>query len=135
MTFGLNIKTLLAAILTLLLSSPAHSVEIDSRYCGIVERTTSGEIKRSSTVIRQFRARWACPSTGYYFGACPGWQIDHVIPLATGGCDSIINLQWLPVQIKTGKDETWSKDRWELEVYSPYRLLGEPIEFINKVQQ
>ena len=82
----------------------------DIRYCG-------GYPERQSSTVRVFRAIYACPSTGQHEGACPQWQVDHVIPLSVGGCDVVHNLQWLPNVIKTGKKETCSKDRWERIVY------------------
>lgn len=40
-------------------------------------------------------------------GACPGWNIDHVVPLCRGGADAVWNLQWLTVaqhKLKTRGD-------------------------------
>jgi HNH endonuclease. len=63
---------------------------------------------------------WPCPSTGSYIPSCPGWHIDHVIPLYRGGCDLGHNLQWLPVEIKLcHHDQPANKDCWEGEVYAP----------------
>lgn len=28
-------------------------------------------------------------------GACPGFEVDHIVPLCAGGPDAIENLQWL----------------------------------------
>ncbi len=38
-------------------------------------------------------------------------------PTLGGGCDTVSNMQWLPVQIKTCAG-LYCKDRWELWVYS-----------------
>ncbi len=38
-----------------------------------------------------------CPSTGLRRGACPGWQVDHVVPLCAGGPDERTNMQWIAV--------------------------------------
>lgn len=84
----------------------------DLRYCGEPARYDSGRIKRSGTVLREFAKVFPCPSTLEPVISCEGWQIDHVIPLASGGCDSAINLQWLPLSIKTCSDKS-CKDRWE----------------------
>src|SRR5574343_452129 len=84
----------------------------DQRYCGEPARHENGRIKRSKEVLRDFVAAFPCPATLEHSTSCKGWQIDHTIPLASGGCDSVANLTWLPVQIKTcGKD--YCKDRWE----------------------
>ena len=84
----------------------------DARYCGEPERTASGRIKRDPVVLRQFAKVFPCPEPQDGINGCPGWSIDHVIPLATGGCDTAVNLQWLPNSIKSCGDPD-CKDRWE----------------------
>lgn len=104
-------------IILIFISSGVAAKDIkDIRFCGEPERTAAGEIKRSKTVINQFKKLYPCPSTGKSTGACPGWAVDHVIPLAVGGCDSTPNLQWLPDKIKSCADDE-CKDRWEREIY------------------
>lgn len=96
-------------LLTLLWSVPAHAGPFDeTRYC-----TTSGRppIKRSTTTTGVFKRLHPCPSTNLPYGPCPAWVIDHVIPLASCGCDSVSNLQWLPTA------DALSKDRWERKTY------------------
>lgn len=89
----------------------------DPRYCAVSPaRTASGAILRSRAVLREFKAAHPCPSTGKATGACPGWAIDHVIPLACGGCDAVVNLQWLPDVIKSASGAQ-AKDRWERTIY------------------
>ena len=39
-----------------------------------------------------------CPATGQPRGACPGWQVDHRVPLKCGGDDKPANMQWLTVE-------------------------------------
>ena len=90
----------------------------ESRYCGEPARDSNGRIKRDRAVLRRFASVWACPSTGEHSASCPGWHIDHVIPLAVGGCDMGHNLQWLPTEIKNCADDA-CKDRWERRVYLP----------------
>lgn len=80
----------------------------ETRYC-------NGD-KRDSAVVAAFKSIHPCPVTGLSTGACPGWSVDHVIPLAVGGCDSVSNLQWLPNEIKSCAG-TVCKDRWERKVY------------------
>lgn len=108
----------LAAALTIFLASGTWSQ--DARYCGLPERGANGEILRSSKLLRDFQAMHPCPATGLTTGNCPGWQMDHVIPLVCGGCDSIENLQWLPVEIKTCAG-TLCKDRFERRVYCRFQ--------------
>lgn len=105
-------KTKLLLVALLIYAAPVQSNHTDARYCGEPERTSAGKIKRSQTVIRHFKKIYPLPDK--YDRA--DWQIDHVIPLFSGGCDSIINLQWLPKTIKTCAG-TECKDRWERVVY------------------
>jgi hypothetical protein len=103
-----------AALIAALWPVPAHAA--DPRVCGTVQRTSDGRIKRSSTVLREFRRLHPCPADPQAKGACPGWAIDHVVPLACGGCDAVVNLQWLPIEAKSASG-TLPKDRWERDVY------------------
>ena len=88
----------------------------ETRYCGSPERTAYGVIKRSMAVTSAFQKIHPCPSTGLKTGNCPGWSINHTIPLACGGCDSVSNMDWMPNEIKSCS-EPWCRDRWERKVY------------------
>lgn len=101
---------LLVAMPLLLLAEP------DPRYCGSPLRYADGSIKRSSAAVAEFRRNHPCPVTGLTSGACAGWAVDHVIPLACGGCDSQVNMQWLPDSLKSAAGSE-AKDRWERRVY------------------
>lgn len=46
-------------------------------------------------MLRAFVNQKACPSTGLHRLPCPGWHMDHIIPLCAGGPDDTENLQWL----------------------------------------
>lgn len=98
----------------MILAAPAHAV--DYKYCGQPKRDQNGVIVRSTAAKAAFRAEVACPSTGLFTGACPGWSVDHVWPLAGCGCDTATNMQWLPNTIKSCAG-TECKDRWERIVY------------------
>lgn len=52
-------------------------------------------IPRDRAEVRAFRAENACPSTGLIRGACPGFEVDHVMALCAGGADKRENMQWL----------------------------------------
>lgn len=82
------------------------------RFCGAPLRNADGTIKRSSTVLTAFKKLHPCPVTGKSSGACPGWAINHIVPLANGGCDAVVNLMWLPAEVKSCADD-WCVDRWE----------------------
>ena len=89
---------------------------VDIRYCSLVQRDANGKIIRDHKVLEEFATLHPCPSTGEASRFCPGWAIDHVIPLSCGGCDAIHNLQWLPDQIKSAAGK-YPKDRWERKIY------------------
>ena len=77
----------------------------DERVCGPPRRNAEGKIVRKASVLRQFETIHPRPDDGQR------WILDHVIPLACGGCDSIENLQWLP-------ESAWRlKSKWERVVY------------------
>lgn len=98
----------------------ALSATQEIRYCGPAPRNAAGAIIRRADVLYAFRKAHPCPVTGKTTGACPGWSMDHVWPLACGGCDAVWNLQWLPNGLKSGPQVTapGPKDRWEREIYS-----------------
>lgn len=64
-------------------------------------------ITRSESARRYFKKLNPCPTTQKFSGPCPGYVIDHVVPLACGGTDAPWNMQWQTV------DEAKIKDRWE----------------------
>lgn len=99
-----------AAIALCLVS--AHVFAADARFCGVVYRNAkTHEIIRSAAVVRAFKREWPCVAP------CDAtWQVDHIEPLANGGCDSIINMQYLPPQIKSCAG-LHCKDRWERILY------------------
>jgi 5-methylcytosine-specific restriction endonuclease McrA len=52
-------------------------------------------IPRDRSEVRAFRAENPCPATGLKRGACPGWEVDHSVPLCAGGEDRRSNMVWL----------------------------------------
>lgn len=113
---------ILAALLAALAVGSALAQTADPRYCGPPARDVNGIIIRSSHVLSEFKHLHPCPVTGQPHGACPGWSIDHVLPLADGGCDAIGNLQWLPNSIKSCADPH-CKDRWERKINAQPMVL------------
>lgn len=106
----------LAFLLLISLQAFAMDPLTEQRYCGPPKRSASGEIIRRADVLAAFKRAHPCPSTGRTTGACLGWSMDHVIPLACGGCDAVSNLQWLPLSIKICADPH-CKDRFERKIY------------------
>jgi len=110
-------KLLYLSVAFLLINIAEANPLEETRYCTVQpERNSDGKIARRFDVLYAFRSIHPCPVTGKIYGACPGWNIDHIIPLAVGGCDSVSNLQWLPVEIKRCGEDV-CKDRWERKVY------------------
>lgn len=54
----------------------------------------------------QFQRANPCPANGARRGACPGYEIDHVVPLCAGGRDHRTNMQWLTVREHRQKTTT-----------------------------
>ena len=52
-----------------------------------------------------FQRSHPCPSTGKTSGACPGYVIDHVVPLKRGGADAPGNMQWQTTAAAQAKDK------------------------------
>lgn len=89
----------------------------DPRYCGEPARDSHGVIKRSQTQLKHFVAVFPCPATLESTTTCIGWAIDHIIPLATGGCDAPVNMIWLPDQLKSCAGQV-CVDRWERKYHA-----------------
>ena len=70
-----------------------------------VQRDSHGHIKRSPAAKGHFKKANPCPSTGKSSGACPGYVIDHVVPLKRGGKDAPENMQWQTKEAATAKDK------------------------------
>jgi 5-methylcytosine-specific restriction endonuclease McrA len=67
-------------------------------------------IARDRSVAVQFQRMNPCPATGERYGACPGWERDHVVPLCAGGADATWNMQWLSVADHKAKTRVDVKD-------------------------
>ena len=63
-------------------------------------RSSHGRIPRSEAAKRAFEAQ-----SGYPRGR-PGYVIDHIRPLACGGLDAPINMQWQTIAAAKAKDRT-----------------------------
>lgn len=60
--------------------------------------------ERSASAVREFKRQSPCPATGEPRGRCPGWIVDHVVPLCAGGPDTPANMQWQTVAEAKAKD-------------------------------
>lgn len=63
-----------------------------------ISTAAGAEYARSKAALRVFIQAQACPSTGLHKFPCPGWQVDHIIPLKCLGLDDPENMQWLTVE-------------------------------------
>lgn len=110
----------LIVVLLLLVSNYVLADALDeTRYChevANIPRNSDGKIKRDMSVVKAFKFWHPCPATKRRMGACPGWAVDHVIPLAVGGCDAVANMQWLPNETKSCALLV-CKDRYERFIY------------------
>lgn len=66
---------------------------------------------RNPKQVTAFRNLNPCPATGLAAGACPGWVVDHIIPLSVYGPDTPENMQWQTVE------DAKKKDRLEYRAY------------------
>lgn len=100
---------------TTITAKPTDPRYVDSRYCGEPARdAVTHIIIRDPKVPAAYRKIHACPATGMFTGACPLWALDHVIPMDSGGCDAVWNMQWLPAWLKSCAG--YCKDRWERKI-------------------
>src|SRR5208283_4531006 len=60
--------------------------------CHLNRNPKTGHIVRSRNALRSFRAMHPCPATGQTKGACPGYEVNHHIPLE---CCGPANMEWL----------------------------------------
>lgn len=107
-------------------AAPPIDPLLEVRQCGEPARLADGTIRRRADVLAAFRRLHPCPATGQHTGACPRWAINHVIPLAKGGCDAVSNLQWLPIEVKACASP-YCVDRWERTYWGdPYGVVVFP---------
>ena len=78
----------------------------------VVVITTASASTRSPAAKAEFRRLNPCPSTGKARGACPGYVVDHIQPLCSGGADHVSNMQWQTTEAATIKDRfEWEQCR------------------------
>lgn len=61
--------------------------------------------KRHRSVKLAFVRAHACPATGLHKLPCPGYVIDHIVPLCDRGLDKPSNMQWQTVAEGKAKDK------------------------------
>jgi hypothetical protein len=75
-----------------------------STRCTTCERDANGRIQRNPAARRAFQISNPCPATGRTSGACPGYVVDHVVPLKRGGADEPGNMLWQGAAAAKAKD-------------------------------
>lgn len=83
------------------------TVLLAAAVLAVLPAPTFAKQPRSTAAKNAFKHQQPCPSTGKARGPCPGYVIDHVIPLKRGGVDTPANMQWQT------KSEAKAKDKWE----------------------
>jgi len=101
----------LLLILMLISAAPSYG---DTRYCGEPERYRDGRIMRSASVIAEFQILYPLPANLNR----KDFQINHVVPLVCGGCDTVENMIWMHVKAKTCAEE-YCQDRHEQVTMCP----------------
>lgn len=87
---------------------PTHSTASPhSKAAPGVHRDSHGKIARDPKQLDAFKKQHPCPATGKTYGSCPGYVVDHVVPLKRGGADAPSNMQW---QTEAAAK---AKDKWE----------------------
>ena len=76
-----------------------------SNHCTSCTRDADGRIQRRVSAKHRFERSNPCPSTGKTSGKCPGYVIDHVLPLKRGGADAPSNMQWQTKDAAKAKDK------------------------------
>ena len=69
----------------------------------------TARIPRSHVPIHAFVKANSCPATGEHRLPCPGYQIDHLIPLKCHGPDAPENMQWLTIPDHKAKTKREAK--------------------------
>lgn len=75
-------------------------------------------LARDAKQVTAFRKTHPCPSTGKKTGACPGYVVDHIVPLCWGGEDSPDNMAW------QDKAASYKKDVFEREACAIKKKYG-----------
>ncbi len=76
---------------------------------------------RNPATVRAFRKTHPCPATGQVDGPCPGWVVDHGLPLCALGAvaDDVRNMHW-----QMAEDAKW-KDSLERQLCAKLRACSQ----------
>jgi hypothetical protein len=84
--------------------SEVKKAAASGEWC-VLARDSGGRIKRDHRQRRAFIEANPCPATGSrdYRKPCPGWHVDHVVPLNCCGADVPSNMKWTPASENLAK--------------------------------
>lgn len=109
---SIQLASILGVTPTWLETGRTESVEPQIKRATGADQIDAEAEARSRKAVADFKKHQPCPVTGKPRGACPGWQVDHRIPLKCGGPDDQSNMQWLTVQDhkrKTAREARWCR--------------------------
>lgn len=86
------------------LAQTASSGSATAVMC-VPARDKAGHIKRNSHQVVLFKRQHACPANGATTGPCPGYVVDHIVPLCACGPDKPENMQWQTLADSKAKDK------------------------------
>lgn len=99
----MEIRILVASTQMFVARKPLSALFVLSLF--FLSMTAGATNYRSSAAKSAFRYEHPCPATGKVRGACPGWIVDHIVPLCAGGADAPSNMQWQTVADAKVKDK------------------------------
>jgi hypothetical protein len=70
----------------------------------ILLASSTNAAERSQAERRAFQRAEPCPANDQRRGPCPGYVVDHIVPLCAGGADRQENMQWQPLAESMIKD-------------------------------
>jgi len=83
----------------------AVAIAVAACWFGAYPDNVAAKIERSKAARAAFMKQAPCPATGLPRGACPGYVVDHIVPLCAGGPDAPINMQWQALAESLEKDK------------------------------
>jgi len=88
-------KASIIAMLALAVALPSGAKGLYSHQrCATCARVPMAVSSGAVLQKHEFQRSHPCPSTGGTSRGCPGYVIDHVVPLKRGGADAPSNMQW-----------------------------------------